>query len=644
MADDTPRRIAQYEILRLIGRGGMGVLYQARDTVRRRDVALKVMSSDIIGDEEARARFRQEAQLAERQHRNLVKVFEFGEDGDVPFIAMEFLRGRTLADRMASSEPFTLEAKLDIVTQVCDGLQCLHEGGIVHRDVKPSNIWLLEDGGVKLLDLGVAKHGSLNVTQYGNVVGSVAYIAPEQLSGARVDGRADIFSAGVVLFELLSGQRPFHSDSITGVMMKVLHEPAPDVRALVPDVPSEVARAVETALQKNPDDRYAEAADFAADLRLARAVAEVPLAERMARPPQRDITLDDTVISPVVGSEPLVVHDPILRSHPAVSPVGTTTQKRDGHLSLWIAVAVVVLASGGAGVWFALRSSRPAFELDVRSMPSGAAISIDGTATGQRTPALLPLKARPGRIGLSLEGYEPIDAALTANADSRASLQYTLRRLLQVQSDPPGASIALDGADTGQVTPSSVSIGNPIPENVELRLEGHEPGRAAITSAVLQAGELRLALTPVPPVEAPAPAAPAQVDVRLSGQYPFEVRGCGTMSAASIRHTLKVTSPCTLRLLAPEYFLDDERAVKAPGGGRLELTAPPLAKVQLRTRHLDCALLIEGRSLGFPPVDVELVAGTYSVTIQCKDQTLQTKPFAIDAGTPVRRIDEFLLR
>ena len=114
------------------------------------------------------------------------------------------------------------------------------------------------------------------------------------------------------------------------------------------------------------------------------------------------------------------------------------------------------------------------------------------------------------------------------------------------------------------------------------------------------------------------------------------------MSPAADRHTLKVASPCTLRLLAPGYFLDDERAVNAPGGGRLELAAPPLAKVQLRTRHLDCALLIDGRSLGFPPVDMELAAGTYSVTVQCKDQTLQTKPFEIVAGTSVRRIDDYL--
>ena len=644
MADDTPRRIAQYEIVRLIGRGGMGVLYQARDTERRREVALKVMSSDIIGDEEARARFRQEAQLAERQHRNLVKVFEFGEDGEVPFIAMEFLRGRTLADRMASAEPFTLEVRLDIVTQVCDGLQCLHEGGVVHRDVKPSNIWLLEDGGVKLLDLGVAKHSNLNLTQYGNVVGSVAYIAPEQLSGARVDGRADIFSAGVVLFELLSGRRPFHADSITGVMMKVLHESAPDVRALVPDVPADVARAVETALQKNPDDRYAEAADFAADLRLARAVSEVALASRAPRQPERDITLDDTVITPVARvSEALIDHDPILRPHPAVSPP-PASQRRGVNVPLWTAVVGALAAVAIVGTWLALRYARPAFELDVRSVPPGAAISIDGTSTGRRTPAQLPLETRPGRIGLSLDGFEPIDAPLAADMAPRTSLQYTLRRLLLVRSDPPGARIVLDGADTGLVTPSSVAIGDPIPENVELRLEGHEPGRATITSALLQTGDLQLSLPPMQPVEPPPPAAPAKVDVRLSGQYPFEVRGCGTMSPAGDRHTLKVTSPCTLRLLAPQYFLDDERPVNAPGGGRLELAAPPLAKVELRTRHLDCALLIEGRSLGFPPVDVELAAGTYSVTVQCKDQTLQTKPFAIEAGTTVRRIDDYLLR
>ena len=385
MSEEIPERIGGYEILRVIGRGGMGVLYHARDTARRREVALKVMSSDIIEDDVARARFQHEARLAARlQHRNIVKVFEFGEDGDLPFIAMEFLRGRSLSDRMTSGEPMPLETKLDVVIQVCEGLQCLHQEGIVHRDVKPGNVWLLEDGGVKLLDLGIAKHAGVNLTQYGNVVGSAAYIAPEQLSGQPVDGRADIFSAGVVLYELLSGRKPFQADSITAVMMKVLHEAAPDIRRLVPGLSGDVADAIDVALQKDPARRYSQAAEFASDLRLARAAGEVPVPLATARPDAPrpapapavvELALDATMISArasgqgVTDTEPDVVlrhaSDLPLEHSPHASH-GSPRSGGRGALA-WLGVVAVLLVAGAAV--FLWRRADASYVLDVRSSP-----------------------------------------------------------------------------------------------------------------------------------------------------------------------------------------------------------------------------------------------------------------------------------
>jgi predicted Ser/Thr protein kinase len=653
-----PRRIAQYEIVRLIGRGGMGVLYQARDTTRHREVALKVMSPDIVEDEEARARFRQEAQLAARQHRNIVKVYEFGEDGELPFIAMEFLRGRSLADRLASGEPLTLESKLDIVIQVCDGLQCLHEEGIVHRDVKPANIWLLEDRGVKLLDLGIAKHGSLKLTQYGNVVGSVAYIAPEQLGGSRVDGRADIFSAGVVLYELLSGQRPFQADSITAVMMKVLHEAPPDIREFVPDLPDDISRALDAALKKDPAERYAEAAEFASDLRLARAMSQAALAPQpltaRAAPAPEDLTLASTVLSTrkTAGGTPVPVveHDPVLRSQPKV-PVPPAvrlpaTPEPRSRAPFWIAGAVAATAVLALGIWFALGPGAPAFELEVRSTPEGASISIDGAPTGRRTPATVPLATRPSRIGLTLAGYQPIDTPLAKTADSRVELAYRLDRLLQVQSEPPGARIMLDGRDTGFVTPAAVPLGDPYPSGVELRMDGHEPGHAPITSAIVEAGTVSLTLPAVrvaPKPSTPAPTSGRQVAVTVSGSYPFEVSGCGTSSRASQSHSLKVSPPCKLRLRAQEYYLDETREVIATAGGQMALVAPQLASVQIRSRHTDCTLHVDGKAVGTPPMDVNLASGTHEVMLLCPDgDTLRSQPFEIEPGKSIRRIDDLL--
>jgi serine/threonine protein kinase len=680
MSDRIPERIAHYEIVRLIGRGGMGVLYQARDADTRREVALKVMSPDILEDEEARARFRQEAQLAARHHRNIVKVFEFGEDADVPFIAMEFLRGRSLADQLSSGELLSLDRKLDVLTQVCDGLQCLHEEGIVHRDVKPANIWLLEDGGVKLLDLGIAKHGSLKLTQYGNVVGSVAYIAPEQLSGQRVDGRADIFSAGVVLYEVLSGQRPFHADSITAVMMKVLHEPPPDLHGLVPGLPDDVTTAVETALQKDPAQRYSEAAEFASDLRLARAMLEstptpplrtatlaVPTVVRATMPIPRaatdeTIAADETIaVDETMAADP----DPMLHSRPNVpaQPIG---RARAGVSMTWMAIGVAAAAAIGVAVWLiAGRRGDTGIELDVRSTPPGAAISVDGAPTGKETPDVLSFASRPARVALTLDGYESVDAPVEVAPGSRAVLTYTLHRLLRVQSDPPGARIVIGGSDTGRLTPWTVPIRD---RNalVELRLERYEPAVTPITAAMVETGTLNVRLaretghgaattpprlgggaSPPPgpaagPSVSPGSGVPRQTDVRVSGSYRFEVSGCGRVSPAAETHLLRVTAPCRLHLGASAYWLDSEFDVVGTDGGEVDIPAPPLANVELRTRNLDCTLFIGDRRIGPPPAVVQIVAGMHVVVVKCAEKDLKTKPFEIRAGKYTQNIDAYL--
>ena len=250
----------------------MGELYLAHDPDLDREVAIKVMSEDIMLDEEARARFYREAKAAARlQHRNIVTVFDFAHDGEIPYFVMEFLRGQNLSERLRQGPPLTLPMKLDLAIQLCEGLHFAHGEGVIHRDVKPANIWLLDDGGVKLLDFGIAKSSTATLTHGSSVVGSAGYMSPEQIEGQPVDSRSDLFSTGAVLFELVTGRPPFDGDSVTAVMMKIVQdEPAPDVRAIAPDTPPTLAMAIRRALEKAPDDRYADAALMAADLRAVR--------------------------------------------------------------------------------------------------------------------------------------------------------------------------------------------------------------------------------------------------------------------------------------------------------------------------------------------------------------------------------------
>ena len=264
---DIPTSIGRYEILERVARGGMGALYRARDPVLEREVAIKVMLADFSHDANGRTRFYREARaIARLQHRNIVTLFDYGEDEGNPFIVMEFLQGQTLAARVKHGPPVPLAQALATGAQLCTGLHFAHGSGIVHRDVKPANIWLEDDGGVKLLDFGIAKFGDTDVTQAGDVLGSISYMSPEQLAGGTIDGRSDIFSAGIVMYELLTGRRPFQGESPTAIMMKIIHEEAPPLDE-VPGAPPKLRGMIGKALEKNPERRYQRAAEFASELR-----------------------------------------------------------------------------------------------------------------------------------------------------------------------------------------------------------------------------------------------------------------------------------------------------------------------------------------------------------------------------------------
>ena len=262
--------IGRYRVLERVGRGSMGVIYRGLDPVLDREVAIKVMSADFaLEGEEAKRRFFREARAAAKlQHRNVVTIFEFDEEDGVPYIVMEFLRGRNLAERLNIDPPLTIEQKLDILIELCDGLHYAGENGVIHRDVKPANVWLLDDGSVKLVDFGIAKIVTSTSTLGKDVIGSAAYMSPEQAEGQTVDARTDIFSAAVVLYELMAGRRPFEASTPTATLLKIVQEAPPPITS--PDVPPALVAVIEHALAKKPADRYQTAAELGAELRAIR--------------------------------------------------------------------------------------------------------------------------------------------------------------------------------------------------------------------------------------------------------------------------------------------------------------------------------------------------------------------------------------
>ena len=260
-----PAAIGRYRIVDRIGKGAMGVVYSALDEPKGLPVAVKVMMADLEGDGETRERFYREAKIAGRlQHRNLITVYDMGEDEGRLYMVMELLHGATLAEYLKRPEPPGLEKCLDLMMQMCEGLAVAHVHGIFHRDVKPGNIFIKHDGTLKILDFGVARLADSNMTASGFIVGTPDFMSPEQARGRDIDQRSDIFSTGAVFYYMLSGRKPFAAPDLPAVLHKVENEdPAPLTEA---EAPPGLARIIAKALAKSSARRHQELGELLADL------------------------------------------------------------------------------------------------------------------------------------------------------------------------------------------------------------------------------------------------------------------------------------------------------------------------------------------------------------------------------------------
>ena len=285
--------VGRYEILERLGEGSMGIIYRAKDRVLERDVALKTLSTAGASDAELLERFYREARAcAKLRHPNIVTIYDFGEEKDLAYIAMELLEGSDLRSIIAERRPMPLAQKLLLMAGVCDGLHHAHTCGIVHRDIKPSNIFISTDGQARILDFGVAHMPASSLTIIGRVLGTPYYMAPEQMLGHECEARSDVFSAAIVTFELIAGQHPFR-----GSPMKRITEGRPDsLHSLNPELPVELDAVLFRGLAREPEARYSSAAEFALALRQA---ADKSL-NLVARPQVPERT---KIAAPALGTE-----------------------------------------------------------------------------------------------------------------------------------------------------------------------------------------------------------------------------------------------------------------------------------------------------------------------------------------------------
>jgi serine/threonine protein kinase len=632
--DKARRKIGKYAVVGRIGRGGMGMVYRGWDAVLEREVAVKTLTVEGTLDEESRRRFQIEARAAAKlQHANIVTVFELGEDRGLPFIAMELLPGVDLDTLMRSGEALLLEEKLEAMAQVLRGLHFAHDHGIVHRDIKPSNIRLLEDGTVKIMDFGIAKLGGTGVTKTGMMVGTVHYMSPEQIRGRKLDGRSDVFSAGVILHELLSGTRPFASDTPTAVLYKIINEAHPPLDASVAGAAPELQAILDRALAKDPEARYPAAAHMADDLAAVatrlRGPATAPTPEvieavNASRRLIKEGRLDDAVLRLRDVTER---HPRSLEARRALRTATRESQRRlkppepasDDYPEL---DATYQASPTRREAEADLRTRADAAGATIAAVP-GAGVSVPGAAVAPPATAASLVDRASARTLMWAAAIALLVAIIAgaillsrgrAPAGGLSSTSSVAPGKLRVRSTPTGARVFLDGRDTGVVTDGELTLPAGTSGSVTLAL--HKPDYRESSQVVrlpLDGREVRVVLEPLPAafVSLPIVTDPSGASVTVDGEG---IKGVTPLTvnvdpAREHRVALRLDghAPQEVRVGAgatpPEL-----RITLEPAGpqGRVAISAAYPLEVMWRGRVL---------SRGLPSPEVSLPAGRQVLTL-----------------------------
>ena len=593
-------RLSRYRLERLLGEGSGGEVHLAHDLMFDRKVALKLIdlsSPKIKNEAETRARFLREVRLtAKLSHPNIIVVYDFGDEGETLFLAMEYVSGGTLAQRIApGSTPLPISERILLAAEVAEAIAHAHEMGVLHRDLKPANILLTADGDAKVTDFGIAKLlvGDVDLTESGAMVGSPAYMSPEQMRGERADTRSDIFAIGVVLFDLLTGRRPFSADSITSLVLKVLNQPTPNVFEFEPDLPPEVGPILAKCLAKERDDRYETARQLAADLRALVPSVSDPAASTSARRLRR---VTNVGLSPALEADQPNPLEPTKstgeRAAAQNAPtIRTEPPRRRGPRLASIALAASVVAAVAISVLYATRREPDADDESPQRARRRATPQATPAPTVLPTPAPTPDSApeptaEPTPV-LQLGRGTPVPATNITLGDGTVIIPPRTSRIetggkLALRIRPDQARVFLDGrligvaSDwDGGATGSVLSFRNPGKRRIRLAHAGRrdllievDVRRRGTAETVFVEDELFPGLPsapPGPPGNIPPP------DYKTAGRIRFEVDPPQTLVAVDGNVVGAVSRWTT-----------NDLVLSAIGVHDLTLTAPGRKPVALR--------------------------------------------------------------
>ena len=482
----SPEQIGRYVILRTLGRGAMGVVYLARDPQIERELALKTIRFDAgeksFGVDEAKARFLKEARISGRlQHPHIVTVFDVGEDQGTLFLAMELVQGGSFSQRLSDPAGFPLRDRIRVVAEVAEALAHAHERGVLHRDVKPANILLSPTLSAKVTDFGIGKllTGDTELTTTGQMVGSPAYMSPEQIKGEKLDARTDIFSLGIVLYQALTLRKPFPADTITTLVYQILHEEPMDPGLVTNEVPEGMKEIIKKCLAKDRANRYSDAGELAGDLREILGFSPVGSTAVPARPPM------PAAATPVAESESPTITTGRRMGEVMAKGAGAAAPppKKKGVSPFVLGGGLLAVAAVVLGVLaFSKKSEKEVGELPpvptsapAASVPApvptqpppaskvpgetgastaGPAVAVVETPARGASPTVAPTKKDRVKPTAAPQEATAVAAAVPtappkAPAQKPADLTVTVRRFLKLDLSPNQARVYLDGRPIG---------------------------------------------------------------------------------------------------------------------------------------------------------------------------------------------------
>ncbi len=423
--------IGRYQLAEKLGEGGMGVVYRAYDALLERVVAIKVIGAQMDGTAEMRERFFREARAAgQLSHKNIITIHDLGEEDGHPYLAMEFLEGQDLQQRLSGPDKMSLSHKVDLAIDICDGLEYAHSHGVIHRDIKPANIFLTDHGALKILDFGLARLVSSQLTNSHTLMGTVNYMAPEQVRGERADQRSDVFSVAVVLYELFGGRKAFQGDSFASTLYKILQEVPEPLSKIDPTLPPPLVAIVDRALAKPKDERYQTMTELRTDLLGFREHFASGNTTRLGS-----------------GSRPL---GSVVRSHPggpggiAPPPLSDPAMQTGGRWRMPV-VAAAVAAAVTAALWIGTHRAPPAspptdVERPAAPVPAPPSTPATGSAPSASLPPPPAVSAKPA--------IEPIPAPPRGPGVAEARAAMTQARDVARAANAPVLAAAAFGAAT----------------------------------------------------------------------------------------------------------------------------------------------------------------------------------------------------